>query len=128
MTEDKAKWVRDLQDEIETLKRQLREVTGSGDTNHRWDMLGLTPSEERILRVLLVRDFAPHDALHTAVYWDKRDNGADATIKVFIAHLRKKLPFLRPWIKCLSGRGYALHYEGKHRLLFELMNPKELRP
>ena len=122
MKQDMITWVRDLEEEVISLRRQMRELTGV-ESDDKWHMLNLTRSEERILRVLLLRDLATHEAIATALYWDKHECYGDETIKVFMSNIRRKLPFLKPWITCKWGLGYVLHPEGKHRLMFELRNP-----
>jgi len=121
MNRDEAIWLSDAKEEAATLKRQLREITG--EDSEKWHLLGLTKSEERVLRVLLIRDFVPMEAFETALYWDKPEIADSRTLQVFICRIKEKLPFLREWIKPKYGQGYWLHPEGKHRLMFELQNP-----
>jgi DNA-binding response OmpR family regulator len=116
---DMVRWCRDLEAEVEHLRRQIKQICG--DDEPRLHKFGLTPSEERILRLLLIRDFASHEAISSILYWDKREEASPGTVKVFVSNLRRKLPAIKHWLKCVAGRGYYLTQEGKHWIRAELI-------
>lgn len=130
MTPDQIKWVRDLEDEVAHLRRTLKSITdGDGaDPRDLWYKLGLTAMEQRLLRVLMLRSYAPRGVMMDALYWDKRDTADPKIIDVLLTRIRKKLPFLRPHIVVKYGEGHSLTPEGKHRLMFELRYPTGATP
>ena len=75
-------------------------------------LLGLTPTQERLLSVLLKRDcvsFACMDGLFPS------DNGSNIA-KVHICNLREKLAPLNIEIETRWGRGYSMTPEMKSKL------------
>jgi two-component system cell cycle response regulator CtrA len=78
--------------------------------------LGLTPSEERVLRVLVARPLASREALRAALYRDfGREAGSDTTIAVFVHRLRRKLAPAGIQIATSWGRGWSLAGEARAR-------------
>ena len=51
----------------------------------------LTESEERIMRVILTREYASKDAIMAALYWDKDEPGEEKIVDVLICKIRKKI-------------------------------------
>ena len=116
---DQDKWRQDLEDEIARLKAQIKQICGADcDSLHR---LKLTPFEERILRLLLIREFASYDAIDTILYWDKAEMASPATVQVLMSGIRRKVPEIRQWIINKPGRGYYLTPEGKHWIKAEMI-------
>ena len=88
--------------------------------------LGLTPSEARVLGLLLKRDVATKDGLMVALYG--RGNREEAEIKivdVFICKIRKKLKPFSLTIETVWGQGYTMPKESKalFNKLFQEENP-----
>jgi hypothetical protein len=121
--QDLEKWNRDLREEIETLKQQIKVICGEGDSNNKLHHIKLTPSVERILRLLLIREFVPYEAIDTILSWDKLDIPSAECVKVYVSVLRRKLPFLKGGLINKPTRGYYLTKEARHRLMFELQFP-----
>lgn len=123
MTTDTEKWRRDLEEEVAFLRQQLKTICG--EDSDRMYKFKLTPQEERIVRLLLIREFVPYDAIEAALSWDKHEVVAPATVKVFVSHIRRKMPAIKPWLVNKSGRGYYLAPEGKHWIKAEMMLMEE---
>lgn len=99
--------VSDLADAISILCRSFMEPAG----DDRWNYMGLTVSECRILNRLLQRpgETVSRESLMDAVYFDRPDREpADKIIDIYISNLRKKLrgtEFILPNAKW--GKGWA---------------------
>lgn len=69
----------------------------------------LSPSEERLFRVLLSREVATRDVVIAAVYWGKDEpETAAKCIDVNVSRMRKKLSAFGVEVKTIWGRGYCL--------------------
>lgn len=82
--------------------------------------LGLTPSQIRILGVLLVRTMVTHSQFYTVLYEGRDVDITGNTLKVFISHMRKKLAPYGIKINTIWGQGFCMT-EGSKDLLRALM-------
>jgi two-component system cell cycle response regulator CtrA len=102
-----------LREENDLLKEQIAYLTsalmGSDVLPLEWN---LTESEERVMRVMISREFATKEAISAALYWDK-DEPSDAikTIDVMVCRIRRKLKPYGIDIKTHWGRGFYLPAE-----------------
>jgi two-component system cell cycle response regulator CtrA len=95
-----------LREENDALRQQLASAGWRPPVE-----LGLTPNEAVVLGVLMARDVATKDAIHTALYGLEIDGGAEPKIvDVFICKIRAKLrrAGLTDAITTVWGVGYAL--------------------
>lgn len=69
-----------------------------------------TPHMRRILTVLIKRKIATHEALVSALYWDRREEPSDPknVVDNRICYLRKRLEPYGIRIESISGVGYSL--------------------
>lgn len=95
-----------LSDQIEVLTRAWGTPAFSSD----WDGLRLSPTETRIMDRLKANLGNPvsDDSLLDAVYFDSPDPKDAPLIKVFVAHLRRKLKDSKWAINTAWGFGYKL--------------------
>jgi two-component system, cell cycle response regulator CtrA len=107
---------RRLREERDLLKEQVAFLTaalmGENPLPLEWN---LTESEERIMRVILTREYASKDAIMAALYWDKDEPGEDKIVDVMVCKIRKKLKRFGINIKTHWGRGFYLPPEIRHR-------------
>jgi DNA-binding response OmpR family regulator len=108
---------RKLRDENELLKAQIAYLTGAMASHdalpREWK---LTTGEERIIRILVSREFASMEGIITALYWDKEEPiDPEGTIRVMVSKMRKKLRPHGIEIKTHWGRGFYLPAEVRRR-------------
>jgi two-component system cell cycle response regulator CtrA len=107
---------RQLREERDLLKEQvaflIAALMGENPLPLEWN---LTESEERIMRVILTREYASKDAIMAALYWDKDEPGEDKIVNVMVCKIRKKLKRFAINIKTHWGRGFYLPPEIHHR-------------
>ena len=76
----------------------------------------LTPSEERVMGVLVARERASKEAIVAALYLDRGADSAEPKIvDVFICKIRRKLRPFGVEITTLWGAGFALADRQKYR-------------
>ena len=106
-----------LLDEIDYLREQVRQYQDALRGGLRWPAeWGLTPSESAILGVLVARETASKQALLIALYADRSDPPADATIRRFVCTLRKKLEGHAVTIHTSPNTGWHLARADRARL------------
>lgn len=81
-------------------------------------MFGLTPSEAKVLSLLLVRDIATKGQIMTAIMSDR---GADAEpemkiVDVYVCKIRNKVRPFGISIETVWGRGYTMSRENKEKV------------
>ncbi len=81
------------------------------------DELHLTPSEKRMLVLLVKREWVPHDALRAVAGRGYADNiPCDYGVeRVHIHHLRRKLAAENAGIERVQGEGYRLDPAARQR-------------
>jgi two-component system, cell cycle response regulator CtrA len=98
-----------LREENDFLREQIAFLTaalmGDDPLPLEWN---LTDSEERLVRVLMARQFASKDTIMAALYWDKDEPGEIKIIDVMVCKIRKKLKRHGIDIRTHWGRGYSL--------------------
>ncbi len=99
-----------LEERVELLQERVHQLEGAMGmlilAPPEW---GLTPSEMRVLGVLLARELATKDAIMSALY---RDNGKDEAevkiVDVFVCKIRRKLKAFGFEISTRWGVGYEI--------------------
>jgi two-component system, cell cycle response regulator CtrA len=106
-----------LREEIDYLREQVRQYKDVLRGGLRWPPeWGLTPSESAILGVLVAREVASKQAILIALYADRPDPPADATIRRFVCTLRKKLEDHDVTIHTALNTGWCLARADRARL------------
>jgi DNA-binding response OmpR family regulator len=120
-----------LREERDLLKEQVAFLTSAlmGDDPLPLDW-NLTESEERIMRVILAREYASKDAIMAALYWDKDEPGEEKIIDVMVCKIRKKLKPHGIDIKTHWGRGHYLPPEvrARYRSTFNRRSRRDASP
>lgn len=106
-----------LREENETLKEQVAyleaALMGQDQLPTEW---GLTPTQERIVRVCLTWEVATKEAIATALYWDKPEPAeAINNINVHMVRIRRKLEPFGIEIKTRWGKGFYVPAETRER-------------
>jgi two-component system cell cycle response regulator CtrA len=105
-----------LREENELLKEQIAFLTaalmGTEPLPLEWK---LTETEERLMRVLMAREYATKDTILAALYWDKDEPGDEKMIDVLVCRIRKKIKRFGIDIKTHWGRGFYLPTEVRSR-------------
>ena len=107
---DAERQIADLRERIEILEeenRQLRaEIRFAGPLPEGWS---LSPSEQELMRALMVRPFLSREAAVSAVYGDRDEpENPHECIGVFMSRLRQKLRPRGIEIKTRWGFGFFL--------------------
>jgi two-component system cell cycle response regulator CtrA len=85
----------------------------------------LTPQEQRVVGVLLNRDYATKDAIMAALYRDLgKDEAEIKIVDVFVCKARKKLSPFGIEIHTIWGKGYSIDAETRSRTLAEISAAK----
>ena len=105
--------IANLKAECDKLRLQVQGLTALLTDERPWPRsLNLTPSEEKLLRILYKREFLTKEQAYGSFYWDRADGGPDSKIlDVHICHIRAKLP--PESIETIWGRGYRLTDAGR---------------
>ncbi|WP_367278227.1 helix-turn-helix domain-containing protein [uncultured Alsobacter sp.] len=83
---------------------------------------GLSPSEQKVMGVLLTREMATKDALMAALYTaNGRDEAELKIVDVFICKMRKKLKPFAISITTVWAQGYALPPDIRRTLRAKLL-------
>lgn len=107
-------------DALEAEVDRLREILGflEGREPHS-PRVGLTPSERRVMAVLLRAKAGvpvPRRVLHNATITDDVEPSEEPVIKVFIGHIRDKLgPLGYPRSVIRNDRGIGYYLDPQHR-------------
>lgn len=102
--------------ELRERVRQLEDTLFARDAVVPWEW-GLTPSERRVLGVLIARDLATKPAVLAALYTGLgRDEAEERIVDVFICKIRRKLTPFGVGIVTHWGQGFELDREWRQRL------------
>ena len=89
----------------------------------------LSPSQEKLVAVLLCRSFVSRDAAMAAVYRDTgRDEPSEKIVDVMIYHVRKKLKPHGIEIRTAVARGYCIDEPLRSRLRKALASDDSAEP
>lgn len=109
----------DLQSENDELRERVRQLEGMlGQTFNATRELGLTPTENKILGLLLSRtSVVSRDAIHSVLYSDRPNDVPDLNVvNVFVSKLRRKLKPHDIQIMSERASGYYLTNATKAKL------------
>jgi two-component system cell cycle response regulator CtrA len=103
---------RQLTEQVELLQEQIAflqsALLGDSPLPLEWR---LTETEERVMRVILAREYASKDAIMAALYWDKDEPSDEKIVDVLVCKIRKKVQRFGIDVKNQWGRGYYLPRE-----------------
>lgn len=111
--------IRDRVAELEDENAELRSLLGLGADVEAWRVMGFTPTEARMINLLLARDVATRDQLLFVCHPDDPDRRYDTTgnvVSVHLARIRRKLKPLGAAVGCLWGSGWRMTAQDKDRL------------